>query len=199
MTEPTPLPRPIVADDKITTHSEPTLIDGVVGSWVEWSHIERANAAIAAGAQYEYIAAERLSKITEYQARHDADQRLIEHHRTEFETVAAALLDEAVAREWCSDYDEFVAQVNAGLRHNKLTVRDTSWIVEHRYTVVVTGTVVAPDQANAERLAQAQYNQIVEHRLFNQPNDTDINDSLDFSIDELTYQHDSTDATYRED
>jgi len=199
MTEPTPLPRPIVANDKITTNSDPTVINGIFGNWINAADINRANAAIAAGAQYEYIAAERLSKINEYEARHDADQRLIERHRTDFEIVAKALLEEAMSRDWCSDYDTFVTNVNADLRFNELTSRAKTWNVRHEYSVVIIGTVIASSQDDADRLAQAQYNQLREPMLFLQPSRSDVNDSMDFDVDALTYQHNSTDATVQED
>jgi len=199
MTEPTPLPRPIVANDKITTNSDPTVINGIFGNWINAADINRANAAIAAGAQYEYIAAERLSKINEYEARHDADQRLIERHREDFAKVAAALLEEAVSREWCSDYDTFVAKVNEELRYNKLISQAKTWSVSHEYSVVISGTVIASNQEEADDLARAQYHQLREAMLFLQPSRSDVNHSMDFCVDELTYQHNSTNATVQED
>ena len=199
MTEPTPLPRPIMANDQIGITIPATVVDGHLGWWIENSLVHRANAAIAAGIEYEHIAAERLSKINEYEARHDADQRLIERHQEDFAKVAAALLEEAVSREWCSDYDEFVTNVNADLRFNELTTRAKTWDVKHEYSVVISGTIIASSQDDADRLARAQYNQLRETMLFIQPSRSDVNDSMDFCVDELVYQHDRTEATVQED
>ena len=199
MTEPTPLPRPIVASDQIGITTPATVVNGHLGWWIENTLVNRANAAIAAGIEYEHIAAERLSKINEYQARHDADQRLIECNRNDFAKVAAALLEEAVRREWCSDYDTFVAKVNEELRYNKLISQAKTWNVSHEYSVVISGTVIASNQEEADDLARAQYHQLREAMLFLQPSKSDVNDSMDFCVDELTYQHNSTDATVQED
>ena len=199
MTEPTPLPRPIMTNDRISIDNPATEFEGKLGWWIEAGRVHRANAAIAAGAQYEYIAAERIGKLAEYEARHDADQRLIERHREDFAKVAAALLEEAVRREWCSDYDTFVAKVNEELRYNKLLSQAGAWDVRHEYTVVISGTVIASNQDEADDLAVRQYHQLREAMLFLQPSRSDVNDSMDFCVDEVTYQHDGTNATKKED
>jgi hypothetical protein len=56
-------------------------------------------------------------------------------HRDDIELIGNAMIDEAVARDWCSNYDEFVDRLNEML-HVALPLR------ERKYRMTVTAEIV---------------------------------------------------------
>ena len=93
--------------------------------------------------------------IAQNQAKNWEDKWRAEHRRhcTDIETIGAALLAEAERRDWCTDFDKFVAGVNEQLNISLVT-RETDYTVTMSYTVRVTQTFTAVSAEDAEDLAR---------------------------------------------
>lgn len=103
----------------------------------------------------------------------EAQRRELSQLRTDFDIIAKELFDESVRRQWCSEYEDFVAKVNDATTNLKLITRDREWNVEHVYTVRVRGTVTAFNYDDAVGRANLQYGGIREAHLFVQPDGLD--------------------------
>ena len=88
---------------------------------------------------------EALARIREDQAaRIELLQRKVESCHRGASIIAAALLEEAIARDWCSEYDQFVETVNARLPEGypKLDPCERTWRVSF---TVTCGTEMVSD------------------------------------------------------
>lgn len=85
----------------------------------------------------------------------------------DLELIGNALKDEAVRREWCSEYEAFVDKVNACTKVFDLPSRPRDWEVRHHYVVTIVGQVSALDEDQATSLAAAQFREIREALIFN--------------------------------
>jgi hypothetical protein len=87
--------------------------------------------------------------------------------RADLETVGAALLAEAVRRDWCEEYDTFIGRVNEDLHSSfRLSPRPTLWAVEQMYTVTIRWQVEANNEEEAVDQARRDYNSIREGDVF---------------------------------
>ncbi len=100
--------------------------------------------------------------------------------RGDLEKVGAALLAEAVRRDWCDEYDTFIDRVNEDLRSSfRLSARPTLWAVEQSYTVTIRWQVEANNEEAAADQARRDYNLIREGDAF-------VTDALEHHLANVT-------------
>lgn len=71
------------------------------------------------------------------------------NHREDIVLIGNALIQEAVDREWCSEYDEFIDELNQKL-HESLPIRTRYYDVEVVFTQVNTQRTVIQVEATSE-------------------------------------------------
>lgn len=121
------------------------------------------------------------------QMRRDIDAALSRNqmYQDDLVTIGAALLAEAERRDWCEEYDTFIARVNENLRSSyRLSARQTLWMVEQSYTVTLRWQVEADNEEAAGDVARRNYNQIREAEVF-------VTDSLQGELEEITISWDA--------
>lgn len=69
-----------------------------------------------------------------------ATQEARDAHQRDIDRIGERLMEEAERRDWCSEYDSIVDQINSNLSY-ELPVRSKDWAIT--YTVPVTVTVYA--------------------------------------------------------
>lgn len=74
-------------------------------------------------------------------------------HHANIEVISQHLLEEANARDWCADYDDFVERVNAHLVGVELTARTRLYVVTQIITIRRNMMVSAKDSDQAEEMA----------------------------------------------
>ncbi len=123
-------------------------------------------------------------------------QRQIELLRSDLELIGNALKDEAVRRDWCSQYEAFVDKVNACTKVFDLPSRPRDWEVRHHYVVTIVGQVSALDEDQATSLAAAQFREIREALIFN----LSAQDQPETgSLVDVTWHHEQSTTTPEED
>lgn len=93
---------------------------------------------------------ERLTRERD-QARESAQA-----YSADFAAVGEALMEEAIQRDWCSEYDEFVDRVNSQTKRLDLPIREQEYEVEVTVSgyieTTTTVTVTAYSQENADKM-----------------------------------------------
>ena len=125
-------------------------------------------------------------------------QRQIELLRSDLELIGNALKDEAVRRDWCSEYEAFVDEVNACTKAWDLPSRQRDYRVEHVYEVRIIGTVSAISDEDADAEASRQYGQIRESYHFLLPTDQELLPDRG-QLHEVTWHHEQSTTTPEED
>jgi hypothetical protein len=125
-------------------------------------------------------------------------QRQIELLRSDLELIGNALKDEAVRRDWCSEYEAFVDEVNACTKAWDLPSRQRDYRVEHVYEVRIIGTVSAISDEDADIEASRQYRQIREIYHFLLPTDHEVLPDRG-QLHEVTWHHEQSTTTPEED
>lgn len=105
-------------------------------------------------ADHERIAAlirEKTDAEAELQDARRATQQAQIRHDNDVATIGEALLEEAERRDWCSEFDEFVADINEKL-HVPLPRRIKDWdvYVPVEVTVRVSVSAISEEDARAE-------------------------------------------------
>lgn len=90
-----------------------------------------------------------LGDITQLQNYCTAYRSEISDLRNDAQHIAQSLLDEAEARDWCSEYDRFVGNVNASLRRVELIQREREYEIAATATVTFRYTVTAASEDQA--------------------------------------------------
>jgi len=148
----------------------------------------------------------RINEVVERSANKEvtigALQAEVEQHKldvlawqADLAIIREELQSEAEHRDWCSEYRDFTDRVNARLTVALIGPELHTFNVVHTYTVEVTGSVQAKDRDDANRLARAQYNGIIESAIFSLPDDSE--DALDPDRGELfnvSWSHDRSEA-----
>jgi len=75
-------------------------------------------------------------------------RNLRDAHLSDIQIIGDALIYEADQRNWCDEYDKFVAGINNQLKVS-LPQRETEWSVTLTYSVTVTRDFMATDRSNA--------------------------------------------------
>lgn len=114
-------------------------------------------------------------RLADADIEHMRQSGLIVRLRADIERIGSALMDEAVRRGWCADYETFVDQVNERLTESALPSRRKDFLVRQSYTVELISTVSALNLDDAESIASRQYNQIRESLFFVVPSEADQN------------------------
>lgn len=111
---------------------------------------------------------EEVGIITDLQAQVD---RFTEQNRVllakvanweqDWDTLTAALHNEADRRGWCNEYDEFVNEIESDLRIGVMPRREREYVVSWTTTVIVnvpmSRTYTATSEENAEQMARDDY------------------------------------------
>ena len=116
----------------------------------------------------------------------------------DLELIGNALKDEAVRREWCSEYEAFVESVNQRTKAWDLPTRQRDYRVEHVYEVRIIGTVSAISDEDADAEASRQYRQIRESYHFLLPTDQELLPERG-QLHEVTWHHEHSNVTPEED
>jgi len=105
---------------------------------------ERANAQLN----------ERIAALEEQRRQYDnALQMERQRHEQDIERIGERLIQEAEQRDWCSEFDRVVNELNGSL-HISLPTRSQDYDVTLTYTVTVNWSVNARDEEAA--ISQAQ-------------------------------------------
>ena len=95
------------------------------------------------------------------QAEWDIAQRTLTDLRKDMDIIAEALRDEAIERDWCSIFNDFVDKVNAQLSSDRLvkTFREyeVRFNLERKQTAYVYKTISATNEDEAYELADEMY------------------------------------------
>lgn len=116
----------------------------------------------------------------------------------DLEIIGNALKDEAVRREWCSEYEAFVESVNQRTKTWDLPSRRRDYRVEHVYEVRIIGTVSAISDEDADDAAGVQYGQIRESYHFLLPTDQELLPDRG-QLHDVTWHHKHSTTTAEED
>lgn len=116
----------------------------------------------------------------------------------DLELIGNALKDEAVRREWCSEYEAFVESVNQRTKAWDLPSRRRDYRVEHVYEVRIIGTVSAISDEDADDAAGVQYGQIRESYHFLLPTDQELLPDRG-QLHDVTWHHEHSNVTPEED
>mgnify|MGYP007090088374 CR=1 FL=1 len=116
----------------------------------------------------------------------------------DLEIIGNALKDEAVRREWCSEYEAFVESVNQRTKAWDLPTRRRDYRVEHVYEVRIIGTVSAISDEDADAEASRQYGQIRESYHFLLPTDHEVLPDRGL-LHDVTWHHEQSTTTPEED
>lgn len=116
----------------------------------------------------------------------------------DLEIIGNALKDEAVRREWCSEYEAFVESVNQRTKAWDLPSRRRDYRVEHVYEVRIIGTVSAISDEDADNAAGVQYGQIRESYHFLLPTDQELLPDRG-QLHDVTWHHEHSNVTPEED
>lgn len=116
----------------------------------------------------------------------------------DLEIIGNALKDEAVRREWCSEYEAFVESVNQRTKAWDLPSRRRDYRVEHVYEVRIIGTVSAISDEDADDAAGVQYGQIRESYHFLLPTDQELLPDRG-QLHDVTWHHEHSNVTPEED
>lgn len=84
-------------------------------------------------------------------------RRIADENQQDFTTFANMLLEEAISRGWCSDYEKFADQVNAVMKRNEVPFRTKEYTVTNTYTVTVSITVSARNEDDAIEIASGYH------------------------------------------
>lgn len=130
--------------------------------------------------------AERIAQIDRYMASVDAKSEELEvrlaqaadavlraqaQHAADMSLVGERLLAEAVKRGWCSDFDEFLDNVNPHLTV-ALPTRTQDYTVTITYEVKLSGQVAARSLSDAQDRARSVYGYVREAEIFNLVNNS---------------------------
>jgi hypothetical protein len=96
---------------------------------------------------------ESLTK--KYQFENTQNYKRLANHREDIVLIGNALIKEAVDREWCSEYDDFVDELNKHL-HESLPIRTRWYDVEVEFTEIRTQRTVIQVEATSEAAALAE-------------------------------------------
>ena len=103
---------------------------------------------------------DNLQLITKLRAdiynRDDANRDRRRDHESDIRIIGDALLYEADQRDWCDDYDKFVAGLNNQLKV-ALPMRESEWSVTLTYSVTVTRNFMATDRENAIEKMESEF------------------------------------------
>lgn len=99
----------------------------------------------------------RVDKNTAVQARNDCRRQ----HEADIELISNSLIYEADQRNWCNEYDKFIAVNNQHL-NVKLSQRWTEWNVTLTYSVTVTRDFMAVEREDAIDLMENEFD-LAEH------------------------------------
>lgn len=103
----------------------------------------------------------------------DTYRRLVAELRTEGNAICEAIRDEAIAREWCSEYETFVNGLT--LQHFEFQPREQEYEVAMTFTATTTGsyttTVTARDEDEAAEKAEEILNNLDSSDVYDHTSD----------------------------
>ena len=105
--------------------------------------------------------AEAEATIQQLKETNAYQKKVIDEMHADFQVVNNELIEEAIKREWCAEYDNFVVDVNERLKHFKLDKLEIEHEVEVYLTreqeVYVKVKVMARDADHAKDIINSDY------------------------------------------
>lgn len=104
----------------------------------------------------------------------------------DIETISNALRDEAIQRDWCSDYNQFIDDVNDNLKVTELKSLDKDYEVEIKVTRTQSATITVSVTATSPDSAEAYINSLTFDEVIEQCDEHEYN--IDWDNDDEEYQ-----------
>ena len=132
--------------------------DSIVLGFSEW---EVADAPASTVDELQAEIAKLKADLDEMRVRYESADKRAEGWRIDFQHLSNSLLEEAEARGWCNEYEEFCDSVDEGLQYGEMPRREKEYTVTWQTYVTVSvdmsRTYTATSEENAIEMAMEDY------------------------------------------